>query len=140
MDRTHTRMDASRAPLFLLITIIALIRRINASSSSSSAPSATQNHAKKPRRRDASPPDRQKRGDSEVLLVEKRRKPPKGLRSLAVAGEFKVIRAIVMVGIDVYRTITGLVYLEVVHISYAARYSGLKVVFFFGITLVTSIP
>ena len=131
---TRTRTDASRAPTFLLITIISA----SPSSGASSAPSATQ---KSDASRAASPPDRQKRGDSEVRLEEKKeRSPRRGLLFLDVAGEFKVIRAVVMVSIDVYRPITSLIYLEVVHISYAARYSGLKVVFFFGVTLVTSVP
>lgn len=129
----HTHTHASRAPIFLLITIISA----SPSSGASSAPSATQ---KSDASRAASPPDRQKRGDSEVLLEEKKKEAPEGAPILDVAGEFKVICAIVMVSIDVYRPITSLVYLEVVHISYAARYSGLKVVFFFGVTLMTAIP
>lgn len=134
-EYTHTH--ASRCPTFLLITIIASF--IGFSSTRSIIISIS--HAKKPRRRDARQADRQA---GEVIVMafnrKKRRKPPKGLRSLEVARQFKVIRAVVVMSIDIESPVTGLVYLEVVHISYTARYSGFKVVFFFGITLVTAIP
>lgn len=74
--RTHT--DASRAPLFLLITIIAIIRRINACLFTISTIIMTISHAKSHASRAASPPDRQERGDSEVRLVEKKREAPEG--------------------------------------------------------------
>ncbi len=71
----HTRTDASRAPLFLIITIISASLAPSSPSAPPSAPSAMQ---KSDASRAASPPDRQERGDSEVRLAEKKREAPEG--------------------------------------------------------------